>query len=290
MKSIIRLLRIKQWVKNLFLFVPTFFAGNLFNNTELKLLFAGVFAFSLVASGVYVINDYRDRHIDRLHPRKKLRPIASGEVKEGTARILMFLLITAGLTLSYFININFFYLVLGYFILNLGYSLGLKNIAILDLFIVAFGFLIRIYSGGIIVDVPITDWLAVMILLLALFLVTAKRRDDLVIRKENGEDAVRKASKSYNLEFINSCLTLLSAVIIVAYLMYTVSPAVVERFESTHLFVTAIFVIAGIMRYLQITFVEQDSGSPTSILYRDKFILITILCWIVSFYLIIYAI
>src|SRR5690606_18810885 len=129
MKSIIRLLRIKQWVKNLFLFVPTFFAGNIFNNTELKLLFAGAFAFSLVASGVYVINDYRDRHIDRLHPRKKLRPIASGEVKEGTARILMFLLITAGLTLSYFININSFYLVLGYFILHLGYSLGLKNIA-----------------------------------------------------------------------------------------------------------------------------------------------------------------
>jgi magnesium-transporting ATPase (P-type) len=121
----------------------------------------------------------------------------------------------------------------------------------------------------------------------AAFLVTAKRRDDLIIRSETGE-SVRKASTSYNLEFINSCITLLSAVIVVAYIMYTISPTVVERFKSNHLFMTTVFVIAGIMRYLQITFVEQDSGSPTSILYKDKFILITILGWIVSFYLIIY--
>jgi 4-hydroxybenzoate polyprenyltransferase len=167
--------------------------------------------------------------------------------------------------------------------------MGLKNIAILDLFIVAFGFLIRVYSGGVIVGITITDWLAIMILLLALFLVTAKRRDDLVIRSETGE-SVRKASSSYNLEFINSIITLLSAVIIVAYIMYTVSPAVAQNFKSRHLFMTTVFVIAGIMRYLQITFVEQDSGSPTSILYKDKFILITILGWIISFYIIIYTV
>lgn len=287
MKSIIRLLRIKQWVKNLFLFVPTFFKGNLFHVDELLLLLAGAAAFSLAASGIYVINDYKDRHVDKLHPRKKTRPIASGEVNEKTARVLMVLLLGAGLVWSVFIHINFFYLLLAYVVLNIGYSFGLKNVAILDLFIVAFGFLLRIYSGGVIVGVPITDWLAVMILLLALFLVTAKRRDDLIIRSETGE-LVRKASNSYNLEFINSCLTLLAAVIIVAYIMYTVSSEVVERFQSSHLFMTTIFVIAGIMRYLQITFVEMDSGNPTSILYKDKFILVTILGWIISFYLIIY--
>lgn len=285
--AIVRLLRIKQWVKNLFLFVPTFFAGHLFDIQELALLAAGAMAFSLVASGIYVINDYKDRHIDKLHPRKKFRPIAAGEVSEATARIVMVVLILTGLTWSFFIEPMFFYLLLGYTVLNFGYSMGLKNVAILDLFIVAFGFLIRIYSGGVIVDVPITDWLAIMILLLALFLVTAKRRDDLIIRSATGE-TVRQASKSYNLEFINSCLTMLSAIIIVAYIMYTISPVVVDRFGSSHLFITTIFVIAGIMRYLQITFVEQDSGSPTSILYKDKFILITILGWITSFYIIIY--
>ncbi len=289
MKAIVRLLRIKQWVKNLFLFVPTFFAGNLFHADHLVRLLAGAAAFSLVASGIYIINDYKDRHVDRLHPRKRLRPIASGEVKEGTAKFLMVLLPAVGLAWAAFIELNFFYLLFAYVVLNLGYSMGLKNVAILDLFIVAFGFLLRIYSGGVIVDVPITDWLAVMILLLALFLVTAKRRDDLIIRTETGNEVVRKASRSYNLEFINSCLTLLSAVIIVAYIMYTVSTEVVERFQSSHLFMTTIFVIAGIMRYLQITFVEQDSGNPTSILYKDKFILVTIFGWIVSFYIIIYA-
>lgn len=289
MNAVIRLMRIKQWVKNLFLFVPTFFAGHLFELSEMLRLLNGTLAFSLVASGIYVINDYKDRHIDKLHPKKKIRPIASGEVSESLAKVLMVVLLSVGLAWSFFIERNFFYLLLAYVTLNIGYSLGLKNIAILDLFIVAFGFLIRVYSGGVIVGVPITDWLAVMILLLALFLVTAKRRDDLVIKSATGE-SVRKASSSYNLEFINSIITLLSAVIIVAYIMYTISPAVLENFRSKHLFMTTVFVIAGIMRYLQITFVEQNSGSPTSILYKDKFILITILGWIVSFYIIIYTV
>ena len=288
MSAVIRLLRIKDWVKNLFLFIPTFFAGNIFNFHDLGLTLGGAFAFSLVASGIYIMNDYQDRHLDRLHPRKKKRPIASGEVSEKTAKILMVLLPLVGIVLAFLINLYFLYILIIYVLLNIGYSMGLKNVAILDLFIVASGFLLRVYAGGFIAEVPVTEWLAIMILLLALFLVTAKRRDDLIIRSETGE-LVRKASKSYNLEFINSCLTLLSAVIIVAYIMYTVSPAVTDRFESTYLFMTTMFVIAGIMRYLQITFVEQDSGSPTSILYKDKFILITILGWIVSFYLIIYS-
>jgi decaprenyl-phosphate phosphoribosyltransferase len=288
MRAIIRLLRIKQWVKNLFLFIPIFFAGNLFDSPQLSLLLLGFLAFSLAASGVYVINDYQDRELDRLHPRKKTRPIASGEVNEVTAWILMIALTGGGLLLAYYIDHRFFYLLLGYLLLNVGYSMGLKNVPILDLFIVASGFLIRIYCGGIIADVPVTHWLSIMIMLLALFIVLAKRRDDLLIQSETGE-IVRKASRSYNLEFINSCLTLISAVVIVAYIMYTVSPEVTQHFKSEYLFSTTVFVIAGIMRYLQITFVEQDSGSPTSILFKDKFLLITVAGWIVSFYIIIYA-
>lgn len=287
MATIIRLLRIRHWVKNLFLFIPTFFAASLFNISDLKLLFLGALAFSLTASGVYVLNDYRDRNIDRLHPRKKTRPIASGKVSPQLALVLIVVLLAGGLFWAFNLNVTFFYLLLSYVVINLAYSFGLKHVPILDLFIVSSGFLIRIYSGGVLVQIAITQWLAVMIMLLALFLVTAKRRDDLVIRSATGE-SVRKASKSYNLEFINSCLTLLSAVIIVAYIMYTVSPEVTHRFSSDYLFVTAVFVVAGIMRYLQITFVEQDSGSPTSILFKDKFILITIIGWVITFYVIIY--
>ncbi|HEY8934185.1 MAG TPA: UbiA prenyltransferase family protein [Cyclobacteriaceae bacterium] len=288
MGAILRLLRLKQWVKNLFLFIPVFFAGKILEVDLLISLLQGALAFSLVASSVYVINDYKDRELDKLHPKKKKRPIASGEVSTSTAWFLIIVLSGTGLLIAFLINQSFFLLLAIYLLLNIGYSLGLKNVPILDLFIVASGFLIRVYCGGVIADLEITHWLSIMILLLALFIVLAKRRDDLLIHTETGE-VVRKASRSYNLEYINSCITLLSAVVIVAYIMYTVSPEVTQRFHSSNLFLTTVFVIAGIMRYLQITFVEQNSGSPTSILFKDKFILITVLGWIISFYIIIYA-
>jgi decaprenyl-phosphate phosphoribosyltransferase len=288
-RTIIKLIRVKHWVKNLFLFIPSFFAGHLFETRELFMVLLGAFAFSLVASGVYVINDFRDRHVDRLHPKKKFRPLASGEVKTPTAYLLMFLLIGSGLFLAISVNMVFFYLLASYLLLNMGYSMGLKNIPILDLFIVALGFLIRVYSGGVIAGLPITHWLSLMILLLALFLILAKRRDDLLLQSKNGGNVIRKSTQAYNLVYINSCVTLISAVMVVAYIMYTVSPEVTERFDSNYLFVTSIFVIAGIMRYLQIVFVEKNSGSPTSIFIKDKFILFTILGWIISFYIIIYT-
>jgi decaprenyl-phosphate phosphoribosyltransferase len=290
LRAVLKLIRVKQWVKNLFLFLPSFFAGHIFDSRELFMVLLGALAFSFVASGVYVINDYRDREVDRLHPKKKLRPLASGEVKLPMAWVLMVGLIISGLLLAASINTIFFYLLASYLILNFGYSFGLKHIPILDLFIVSIGFLIRVYSGGVIADLPVTHWLSLMVLLLALFLILAKRRDDLLINGKNKNGfVIRKSTSKYNLTYINSCITLLSAVMIVAYIMYTVSPEVTERFESEYLFITTIFVIAGIMRYLQIVFVEKNSGSPTNIFIKDKFILGTIVCWIISFYLIIYA-
>ncbi|HEU5145811.1 MAG TPA: decaprenyl-phosphate phosphoribosyltransferase [Chryseosolibacter sp.] len=287
-KSIIHVIRVRQWIKNLFLFIPSFFAGHLFKTEELFLVGIGAVAFSLVASGVYVLNDYRDRFVDRLHPTKRYRPIASGEIGAATAWTLIVTLVISGLAIAAFLEMTFFYLLVTYLALNVGYSMGLKNIPIVDLFIVSLGFLLRIYSGGVIADLPITHWLSIMILLLALFLIIARRRDDILINAKSGS-VIRKSIQAYNLDFINSCITLLSAVVIVAYIMYTVSPEVTERFNSDYLFVTTIFVIAGIMRYLQIIFVENKSGSPTRIFVKDKFILMTIAGWILSFYLIIYA-
>ena len=288
MKSIIKLIRVNQWVKNLFLFVPAFFAGNLFNTDHDILLGLGFFCFSFVASGIYIINDSRDIEADKLHPKKKFRPLASGAVSVNFALSLSGLLVLTGLVGAYLIHVNFLILLGVYFVMNLAYSYGLKNVPILDLFIVAFGFLLRIYSGGIIGGIPISQWLFIMILLLSLFLILAKRKDDLEIKDKTGQ-TMRKASAHYNIEFVNSCLTLFAAVIIVAYIMYTVSDEVVHQFNSSYLYLTTIFVLAGIIRYLQITFVEKDSGSPTSVLYKDKFIIITILLWVASFYLIIYA-
>jgi 4-hydroxybenzoate polyprenyltransferase len=287
MRPALQLIRPTHWIKNLFLLIPIFFAGRLFQIEQVELILAGIVAFSLVASGIYIINDFKDLEVDKLHPLKKKRPLPSGSISKSTAIILLTILLSTGLTLAAFLNTTFLILLGVYLVLNIGYSFGLKNIPIVDLFIVSLGFLLRIHSGGILSGVEVSHWLSIMIMLLALFLVLAKRRDDLVLQAST-HSVIRKTSSSYNLEFINACLTMFAAVIVVAYIMYTVSEEVIQHFNSSYLFITTLFVIAGIMRYLQITLVEQNSGSPTSILVKDKFILITIVLWIISFYIIIY--
>jgi decaprenyl-phosphate phosphoribosyltransferase len=243
-------------------------------------------AFSLAASSIYILNDYKDLDTDRLHPTKKDRPLASGKAKISISLVLMTLLATIALTIAFNLDLEFLLLLSIYLAINVGYSLGLKDVAILDIILVASGFLFRIYSGSIISEVATSHWLALMVMLLALFLALAKRRDDLVIGKD--KTVLRKSSQNYNLEFINSCLTLFAGVIIVCYIMYSVSPEVTERLDTKWLFTTTIFVLAGIMRYLQITFVESNSGSPSTLLLKDKFLLITLAGWILSFYLILY--
>lgn len=288
MRPVLQLIRPSHWIKNLFLLIPAFFAGRLFQIERIEIILTGILSFSLVASGIYIINDLKDIEVDKLHPLKKLRPLPTGAISKSTALVLLVILLLCGLTLAAFLDTTFLILLGTYLILNIGYSFGLKNIAILDLFIVAIGFLIRIHSGGILSGVEVSHWLSIMVMLLALFLVLAKRRDDLILQAST-HSIIRKTSTSYSLEFINACLTIFAAVIIVSYIMYTVSEEVVDNFNSSYLFITTIFVIAGIMRYLQITIVEMNSGSPTSILVKDKFILTTILLWIISFYLIIYS-
>jgi decaprenyl-phosphate phosphoribosyltransferase len=282
----LKLIRPKQWVKNLFVFVPLFFSGHLFEFSVYPQLILGFLAFSLAASSIYILNDYKDREVDRLHPTKKDRPLASGKAKVSVSLMLMGLMATIALLTAFYLNFNFFLLLSIYLAINVGYSAGLKDIAILDIILVASGFLFRIYSGSIISEVATSHWLALMVMLLALFLALAKRRDDLVIGKD--KTVLRKSSQHYNLEFINSCLTFFAGVIIVCYIMYSVSPEVTERLNTQWLFTTTIFVLAGIMRYLQITFVEGNSGSPTTVLLKDKFILATLAGWILSFYLILY--
>ncbi len=285
--AVLKLIRVKQWVKNLFLFIPLFFAGQLFNITALQTLFTAFFAFSLVASAVYILNDYKDIANDRAHPTKCKRPLASGEIGVSFAIGLVFLLLGIGLAIAWATNFIFFLTLTFYLAVNIAYSYGLKHIALVDLFIIALGFLLRVISGAVLIEVPISQWLMIMVFLLALFLALAKRRDDLLIFQKSGQH-IRQSVKNYNLEFLGSCLTLISAIIMVSYLMYTLSPEVQERVGSNNLYITAIFVIAGMMRYLQITMVENKSGSPTEILYSDNFIRFTIIGWIICFYIIIY--
>ncbi|MEO6915430.1 MAG: decaprenyl-phosphate phosphoribosyltransferase [Chitinophagaceae bacterium] len=290
MKHYIKLVRPKDWAKNAFLFIPLFFAGQLFNFSRLEHLIAGFFAFSFVASTVYILNDYRDMEDDRKHPVKSKRPLAAGLVKPRAAIVIAVVLFIFGFLLAYVADetSRFIVVLAGYFAINLMYSLGLKNISVLDILIIAAGFVLRIKGGGYIGQVDVSPWLTLMVLLLSLFMAIGKRRDDIMLKLQTGTD-MRKSIKGYNLEFLNTMLGLFSAIIIVTYIMYTLSPKTFERLQSYHLYYTAVFVIAGLMRYLQIILVQNEAGSPTDILYKDRFIQVTIIGWIASFYVILYV-
>jgi decaprenyl-phosphate phosphoribosyltransferase len=283
----IELLRPRDWAKNLFLFIPLFFSGDLFHWHLYPKLILGFLSFCCVASSIYIINDYRDIEDDKKHPEKFKRPLASGRVSKTAAIIICILLLVAGFLLAYFIRDKFLFVLGIYFILNLAYSFGLKTIPILDIIILAIGFVLRIKSGAVIAVIGLTEWLNIMVFLLALFMAIGKRRDDVLLKLSSGTD-MRKSLKGYNLEFLNVVLALVCAVIVVAYFMYTMSPEVILRMGTYRLYYTCLFVLAGILRYLQIIFVHATAGSPTKILYRDRFIQISILLWITSFYLIIY--
>ena len=285
----IKLLRPKDWAKNLFLFIPSFFAEKFFDINTLGRLALGFVAFAFMASCIYIINDYRDIEDDRKHPVKRNRPLAAGTVNKGTALSISILLFLSAVLIGYFLDPTLqFLFVLGlYFTLNIAYSLGFKNIAILDILILAAGFVLRVKAGAVIAKVDTSEWLVIMTYLLALFLSIAKRRDDLLLKMETGSE-MRRSMSGYNLDFLNTMLAFFSAIIIVSYIMYTVSGQTYTRLRTHRLYYTSVFVIAGILRYLQITFVFKKSGSPTEILYKDRFIQVTLLLWVFSIYGILY--
>jgi decaprenyl-phosphate phosphoribosyltransferase len=288
MKNYINLLRPKHWAKNLFLFVPSFFAGKFFELDKIELLIGGFFAFSCLASSIYIINDYRDIEDDRRHPEKYKRPLASGAVKKSAAIVLSILLTLVGATLAYLVDTSgkFLFITGIYYILNLSYSFGLKNISIIDILIVATGFVLRVKGGAVITTIDTTSWFIIMTFLLALFLAIAKRRDDVLLKTNTGVE-MRKSMKGYSLEFLNTLLGLFCAIIIVSYVNYTVSPFSYSKFGH-RLYYTALFVIAAMMRYLQITFIHNKAGSPTDVLYKDRFIQVTLVLWVASFFVILY--
>lgn len=283
----LKLLRPKDWAKNLFLYLPLFFSGDVFNLIKLFDVFEGFVAFCCIASSIYIINDYADIENDRMHPEKRNRPLASGKAKPAIALAIAAFLIITGFLIAYHQGNRFFSLVAIYFSLNIAYSFGLKNIPILDIIIIAIGFSLRIRSGGAIAAVEVTIWMNIMVFLLALFMAIGKRRDDVLLTLSSGV-TMRKAIEGYTLDFLNTLLALISAVMIVSYFMYTVSDRVIERHHTNRLYLTSLFVMAGIMRYLQIIYVNADSGSPTKILYKDRFIQISLLLWMISFYVILY--
>lgn len=294
MKQIIKLLRPHQWLKNLFVFTPVFFNGRILELDYLLSALVVFGAFCLTASGIYCFNDVYDVEADRLHPKKRFRPIANGTISKTIGYLMMLVCIAASFVIISFYNwsedstrIGIFGVLFLYVILNISYCVYLKQIPIVDVFIIAIGFVLRIFAGGFATGIMLSHWIVLMTFLLALFLAFSKRRDDVVMFEETGMIA-RKNIVRYNLSFINQTIGIVASITMVCYIMYSVSAEVMERFHSSYVYMTSIFVLAGIIRYLQVTIVDIKSGSPTKVLIRDRFIQTCIICWILAFVLIIY--
>lgn len=287
LKNMVMLLRVAHWAKNLFLFLPLFFAGKLFDFNKLEGTFTGFVAFSLVASSIYIFNDYRDIEKDKFHPVKKYRVLASGKISIPAAFTLMIACLMMGLLIGWYCDIRFLIILAGYLLLNVAYSLGLKNVSIVDIMIIATGFILRVKGGGVISGVAISEYLMVMVFLLSLFLALSKRRDDILIKQASGKD-MRKSVSGYNVEFLNMSIAVVSAIMIMTYLMYTLSPEIIRRMGTYRLYYTGIFVVAGLMRYMQLIYLKSDTRSPARILYKDRFIQVCLGLWVISFYLLIY--
>lgn len=281
MGEIIKLLRVQHYIKNLFIFLPLLFSLSLADIKDIRDTFVVFVLFSLLASSVYIFNDLLDINEDRAHPTKKNRPLASGSVSKKSAVLLILALSSTSLVISFLLNTTLFGVLLLYFILNIFYSIKLKHIAILDIFIIASGFVLRLFAGSSVADIHLSMWIISMTFLLALFLALAKRRDDVLLSLDGQQ--TRKNIDGYNLEFVNASMVLMAGVVIVSYIMYTISPAVTARLGTEYLYLTSFFVILGILRYMQITFVEENSGSPTKVVIKDTFLKLTIFFWLISF-------
>lgn len=287
--NILKILRPHQWVKNTFIFIPLFFGGSLFDMADWTSSLVAFVAFSFAASAIYSINDIVDVEADKKHPKKCKRPIAAGLVNKRQASLLAIILAIAALALPFLLNNWMLSVVIAlYLAMNLCYCIRLKHYAIIDVCLVALGFVMRIVAGGVATDIVLSRWIVMMTFLLTLFLSFAKRRDDVLIMNETGM-APRKNTSRYNLTFINQAITITGGVMLVCYIMYTVSPEVIERFNSPNLYMTGFFVILGLLRYIQLTVVDERSGEPTRLVLSDRLIQLIIAGWIISFAIIIYT-
>lgn len=287
LSGLIQLARPHQHVKNIFVLLPLFFAGGFTDPSFFVPCLIAFVAFSFTASGVYVLNDLHDIEEDRIHPQKQKRPLASGRIQVSTAKGFCGVLFTVGLGLALFINLPTFLLILFYATLNIAYSMKLKQVSLLDVTLIAVGFVLRLFVGSVAGGIYLSHWIVVLTFLLALFLALAKRRDDLVIQERTGQK-VRIAASGYSMEMLTLSIGLLGASVILVYLQYTTDPTITQRMGSEHLYLTTLFVILGILRYLQITLVYEPSGSPTRVLLTDTFTKVNLVLWFLTFGWILY--
>jgi 4-hydroxybenzoate polyprenyltransferase len=279
--EIFKSLRPQQWIKNFFIFAPLIFSQNVFNRPLLLKTIMAFVTFCLVSSAHYIFNDLRDLEEDRRHPVKSKRPLASGRLKKGPAVVALLVIGAAGLALAAAIDVPFLLIAAGYLVLQTVYSMWLKHVVILDVFVVAAGFLIRVVAGGLAIKVEISSWLLICTTLLALFLAMGKRRYELVLLDKDAASH-RPILREYNTYLLDQMISVVTASTLVAYCLYTISAETVTKFGTRNLIFTVPFVLYGIFRYLYLIHQKAEGGTPEALIIRDKPLLIDIFLWVAA--------
>ncbi len=280
-------MRLQQWIKNLFIFAALIFSANLFNLHDLIYTVLGFLFFSLSASGVYIINDIADFEKDKLHPLKSRRPLPSGRLSKSLALVASVLLLLIGLIGSFYLNLNFAVIIILYIIINLIYSFKVKEIVILDVMTISAGFVLRVVSGAVLINVPTSEWLIICTVLLSLFLGFSKRRHELILL-ENHAISHRSVLRDYSPIFLDQMISIVTATTVMSFALYTISEETVHKFGTTHLIYTVPFVLYGIFRYLYLVHKKEEGGNPAKLALTDVPLLVNIILWFICVTLIIY--
>ena len=280
-------LRPRQWVKNVFLFVGLVFSQNLFQIDLFIKVCEGFLVFCLAASSIYVFNDIHDRESDRRHPEKYRRPLAQGSLLVSEAYMVSMVLAAVALILAFMMDRTFLLILLAYFVLNLAYSLKIKQVVILDIMFIASGFVLRILAGTTLAGVNPSDWLVICTITLSLFLGFSKRRNELVLMGENA-GTQRKVLKEYSIHFLDQMISMVTACTVMSYILYTVSPETVGRFGTKNLMFSIPFALFGVFRYLYLIYLKKKMGDPIDLILKDFPFLLNILLWISAVMIIIY--
>jgi decaprenyl-phosphate phosphoribosyltransferase len=274
----IKELRIKHWVKNLFLFAAPFFGGVFFKDSTLYLALPAFVSFSLCASAVYIINDIVDIKSDLLHPQKSKRPIASGAISPKNAVVIALMLTVTSLFISFRISPNFFGLIVLYFLIQTAYSIYLKHIAVADIFCIASGFVIRVLAGGVAFNIGVSRWLFLTMFMISLMLAAGKRIGEAVLLNENAKAHRKNLDKNF-IKTLSEIFLISAAGSLIAYALYTIE-------QSPKLIYTVPVVTFGLFRYLLIS--KKGSGDPTDALTGDKWLALTVILWLLLVWIVKY--
>jgi len=288
MRDIIKLLRVKQWIKNFFVFGPIIFSKHLFDIQYVNAALLAFLSFCLLSSTIYIINDIVDLDIDKLHPIKKNRPITSGRISVQVAIVIAGVLFLIVVYINIFLEHYFQLVSLSYFILNILYTFWFKHIVILDVFSIAGGFMLRVLGGAIVINVPASPWLIICTLFISLFLAFAKRRSEIITMEDKQNSTTRKVLDDYDLKFLDIMLVITSSGMAISYSLYTVSERTIKELNTDNLIYTTIFVLYGIFRYLYLLLKKNIGEDTAQVLLKDTPMMINIFLWVITCIIILY--